>query len=169
LQRLYEEVRGFATPIQLDLETGEIESVVLQTWTHLQRHAESAAVTLHHGVSDIDTKAVFDRHRIGQVVRNIFENAIEAASEGGTVDVSYAAAQLHGKPAVEVQIRDSGAGLAASQAEHVFEPFFTTKTKGTGLGMAIAKRIVEMHGGQIALANPGQPGARFVVTLPREP
>jgi signal transduction histidine kinase len=50
--------------------------------------------------------------------------------------------------------------------EKLFEPFFTTKSKGTGLGMAIAKRIIESHGGRIVAAN-GQSGAEFIITLPR--
>ena len=52
-----------------------------------------------------------------------------------------------------MSVRDNGPGLTAEQRQHIFEPFFTTKTKGTGLGMAIAQRIVEAHGGQIAVGD----------------
>ena len=55
------------------------------------------------------------------------------------------------QPAIEVRVRDNGPGLAPEARQSVFEPFFTTKTKGTGLGMAIARQIVEAHGGQIGV------------------
>jgi signal transduction histidine kinase len=69
---------------------------------------------------------------------------------------------------VRVYVADNGPGLTETARRRIFEPFFTTKTKGTGLGMAIAHRIVLAHGGEIAL-EPGEgSGARFVITLPRD-
>jgi signal transduction histidine kinase len=68
---------------------------------------------------------------------------------------------------VEIRIRDNGPGLEPRARREVFEPFFTTKSKGTGLGMAIAKRILDAHGGVIAVGDVGAPGAEFVLTLPR--
>jgi signal transduction histidine kinase len=64
--------------------------------------------------------------------------------------------------------RDNGPGLTADQRERIFEPFYTTKTKGTGLGMAIAKRIVQSHGGRIEAGDAPGRGAQIIVTLPRE-
>ena len=61
--------------------------------------------------------------------------------------------ELDGQPALRVLVRDNGPGLDPQQRQKVFDPFFTTKAKGTGLGMAIARRIVEAHGGQIAVGN----------------
>ena len=64
-------------------------------------------------------------------------------------------------------MRDDGPGLGPEQKRKIFEPFYTTKTKGTGLGMTIAKRIVEAHGGRIAVGEDGGPGAEIILTLPR--
>ena len=64
-------------------------------------------------------------------------------------------------------MRDNGPGLSSEQRRRIFEPFFTTKTKGTGLGMAIAQRIVEAHGGQIAVGTPPGRGAEIQLLLPR--
>jgi signal transduction histidine kinase len=64
-------------------------------------------------------------------------------------------------------VSDNGPGIAPEQRAQVFEPFFTTKAKGTGLGMAIAKRIVEAHGGRIAVGDVRGPGAVFLITIPR--
>ena len=75
---------------------------------------------------------------------------------------------LAGKPARRVAVRDNGPGLNDEQRRKIFEPFFTTKVKGTGLGMAIAKRIAEAHGGRIAVGAGATGGAEIIFTLPRE-
>jgi signal transduction histidine kinase len=69
-------------------------------------------------------------------------------------------------PAIEVAIQDNGSGVAADARRYVFDAFFTTKTKGTGLGMAIARRIIEAHGGRLELGD-SEGGAEFVIQLPR--
>jgi signal transduction histidine kinase len=68
---------------------------------------------------------------------------------------------------LQIAVRDNGPGLTAEQRQRIFEPFFTTKTKGPGLGMAIAQRIVEAHGGQIAVGENSGPGAEILLLLPR--
>jgi signal transduction histidine kinase len=101
------------------------------------------------------------------VFRNILENALAACRDPVEIDVICSASVHNGQPALRVAVRDNGPGLSLEQRQRIFEPFFTTKTKGTGLGMAIARRIVEAHGGQIAVGDPGR-GAEIVITLPRE-
>ena len=68
---------------------------------------------------------------------------------------------------VELVVEDEGPGVPVAIRDRIFEPFFTTKTRGTGLGMAISKRIVEAHGGTIELAPEGDRGAVFVIRLPK--
>jgi len=75
---------------------------------------------------------------------------------------------LDGRPALRIAVRDNGPGLSPEQRQRIFDPFFTTKTKGTGLGMAIAKRIIDAHGGRIAVGNVAGPGAEILLTLPRD-
>jgi signal transduction histidine kinase len=70
------------------------------------------------------------------------------------------------RSALAVSFHDQGPGLTEEQERRIFEPFYTTKTKGTGLGMAIAQRIVSAHGGSITAAG-GPKGATIEVTLPR--
>ena len=74
---------------------------------------------------------------------------------------------LDDRPAIRVSVRDNGPGLAPEQRPRIFDPFYTTRTKGTGLGLPIARRIVEAHGGRIAAGEGGGPGAEFVITLPK--
>jgi len=95
------------------------------------------------------------------------ENALAACKDPVELTVQWSQVQLGGQAAVRFVLQDNGPGLSVEVREKLFEPFFTTKCKGTGLGMAIAKRIVESHGGRIVAAN-NESGAEFVVTLPRK-
>ena len=98
---------------------------------------------------------------------NVLENAINACSDRGEIVISCRQKDTDGDTCVEVSIRDNGPGIEPEHRHRIFDPFFTTKTKGTGLGMAIAHRIVVAHGGQIALG-PCAAGAEFLITLPRK-
>ena len=108
-----------------------------------------------------------DRNRLGQVFRNIFENALAACPDPVRVRVACREADVGDEGWLCVSIRDNGPGLTDEQRRRMFEPFFTTKTKGTGLGMAIAKRIVEAHCGRMGVGDAPPPGAEFVIHLPR--
>jgi hypothetical protein len=114
-----------------------------------------------------DLVASVDRFRAVQLFRNVFENTLAACRDPVRIHIECRDAQFRDRPAIEVRVRDNGPGLTPDARQNVFEPFFTTKTKGTGLGMAIARRIVDAHGGRIAVGDGGSPGAEFIVTLPR--
>src|SRR5262249_57163421 len=97
----------------------------------------------------VDLRCPVDQFRLEQVFRNILENALAACADPVVITVAAREDRLQGRPGLRVSVRDNGPGLTAEQRQRIFEPFFTTKTKGTGLGMAIAKREVEAHGGQV--------------------
>jgi signal transduction histidine kinase len=117
------------------------------------------------GNTDLTVSA--DRFRLVQVFRNLLENSLAACHDPVVIHIACGDAHLQGQPALEIRVRDNGPGLTPAARQSVFEPFFTTKTKGTGLGMAIARRIVDSHGGQISLGNESPAGAEFVITLTR--
>lgn len=104
-----------------------------------------------------------DRRRMEQVLANLIDNALRSAAPESPVEVS--AAERGGR--LVFTVRDHGEGLPAGEEERIFEPFFTTRTTGTGLGLAVARRIVEMHGGTLTAADHPQGGALFEVSLPR--
>jgi two-component system, LuxR family, sensor kinase FixL len=116
----------------------------------------------------VSRDCAIDSFRLEQVFRNILDNSLAACRDPVRITVRCTPAELAGHPALRIAVRDNGPGLNKEQAQRIFEPFYTTKTKGTGLGMAIAKRIIEAHAGRIAIGSAGHPGAEIVITLPRE-
>ena len=112
-----------------------------------------------------------DPNLLHQALLNILINARQAMPSGGRLTVRSALGQDPRGPGavVEVEIADTGAGIPKEHLAHVFQPFFTTKAQGTGLGLPIAARIVEQHGGRIvAESEPGH-GTMFRLTFPVPP
>jgi len=109
-----------------------------------------------------------DSRRIGEVLRNLLENAVAHTSKGGTI--TLAARQLD--KLVEVSVTDTGEGIPAEELPNIFERFYrvdksrTRATGGSGLGLTIAKRLVEAHGGRIEVQSETGKGSRFVFTVP---
>jgi signal transduction histidine kinase len=121
-------------------------------------------------VTDPDLDLVVgDERRVRQVIFNLLSNAVKFTPAGGAVDVS--AEQVDGE--VRVAVTDTGPGLAPDDHERVFDEFQQTETgielrEGTGLGLALSKRLVELHGGRIWVDSELGRGSTFVFTLPLE-
>ena len=108
-----------------------------------------------------------NREEIQQILVNLLLNAADATPPEGTVTLSIRSS-ANGE-AVEIEVRDTGHGLAPELSERIFDPYFTTRHDGTGLGLTIARRIAEAHGGTLdVVSHPGD-GARFCCTLPLTP
>jgi two-component system sensor kinase FixL len=167
LHHLYEEVRGYAAPIVLHREMRPVDELWKDTWANLQTEHRAKSLRLAEHISCGNLLCFVDAIAMEQVFRNILENAIHVSKSNDELLVQCDESSLRGQSALKIRIRDPGPGLNAEQAARIFEPFFTTKTKGTGLGMAIVKRIVEAHGGQVYVAPNVSPGAEIVIELPR--
>src|SRR5437773_1663246 len=96
------------------------------------------------------------------VIRSAAPGLAEAAPSGGEVALAAAAAD----GGVEIAVADSGPGVPPELRARIFEPFFTTRPRGTGLGLAVARQIVEAHGGRIEVGERTGGGARFTLCLP---
>jgi signal transduction histidine kinase len=108
-----------------------------------------------------------DRVQLQQVVLNLVLNGLDATSEPGAGDQSLVIRTFADGPAVVgVTVQDAGPGIPEKDAEHIFEPLYTTKADGIGMGLAIARTIVDAHGGRLTAANNEKGGATFQFTLP---
>lgn len=131
------------------------------------RGKQSSDVEVREQYPDEAVGVLGDRGQLIQVLTNLLNNAYEAMGGAGTVRVDVRSSPSD----AEVEIADTGPGIASAAAEHLFEPFFTTKGegKGTGLGLAICHRIVFEHRGTIEGRNRSGGGATFRIRLPRRP
>jgi signal transduction histidine kinase len=168
LQQLYDEVRGYAAPIKLERERTSLPVIWRQAWSTLELPRQGRDVRLREELGDFNPVCAVDPFRLQQVFRNILENSLAACKDPVDIVISCSEVQLLGRSAIRISVSDNGPGLSPEQQQRIFEPFFTTKTKGTGLGMAIAMRILEAHGGRINAANGTKRGAEIVLTLPRD-
>jgi PAS domain S-box-containing protein len=168
LTQLYEEVRGYAAPLKLERDTWDMSLIWRQAWENLALRRQGKETSLHEHTAGVDLSCYVDPFRLEQVFRNLFENSLAACPSPVRIDITCTQTLLQRRPALRIAVRDNGPGLNAEQRRRIFEPFFTTKTKGTGLGMAIARRILDAHGGQIAVGTETGPGAEIVLVLPRD-
>jgi two-component system sensor histidine kinase HydH len=125
------------------------------------------AVTEVGGAIEIDDSAApprwaIDAPRLQQVLENVLRNAHEASPQGATVNARLA---LEAGELV-YEVLDRGTGIRPGEEERIFEPFRTHKATGTGLGLAVARRIVELHGGRISARNRSGGGATLRIALP---
>ena len=128
----------------------------------------AAAAELPQGSIVVDTSRapeswLLDERRFGYaVLANILRNAVQASPPNRPAQASVSVEN----GSLVYLVHDHGEGLPAGDEERIFDPFFTTRTTGTGLGLALARRIVELHGGRISAANAATGGAIFRVELP---
>lgn len=176
LHQLYERVRSYAAPMPLNRRPVDLQALVAETFADLEPGDDPRTIEFEVRVDADSPVARVDPFAMRAAFRNILENAVSPENDGETpravvrIDVTISDTRFHGAPALQVAIADNGPGIAPEVASRIFEPFFTTRSRGTGLGMAITRRVLEMHGGRIEIdaRDPGETGARFTLTLPVE-
>lgn len=169
LLRLFEDLRGYASPGRLERQPCRLDEIVSRAWDSVDqlRQGRDARLEQHNGAADVTCQ--IDPFQMEQVYRNLIENSLAACSDPVRIEVAYQNGQAADADRLRVTLSDNGPGIAAEDADRIFEPFYTTKTQGTGLGMAIVRRIVESHGGTIDVERHPGAGAAFVMTLPKRP
>ena len=134
---------------------------------HVLAVQRSIRFVVHRG-EGLPSEVMWDADRMNEVLGNLLSNAFKFTPHGGEVDLSIDATD----GSVQIDVRDSGAGIPAEQVPHIFEKFFQAdnqvegSTKGSGLGLAIAKTIVEAHGGTIQCESTPGVGTTFTIVLP---
>jgi signal transduction histidine kinase len=161
LRRISAEFSSFATTPTLRPEPCDPAEIVTEVAHHYQTGLPGHVrfrVAVEPGLPEL----VIDRMLIARAITNLIENALQAMPRGGEVVLSAGVQD----GAVTVTVSDTGVGMDASALDRAFDPSFSTKTTGTGLGLPIARRNVELHGGSVAVTSvPGQ-GTTVLIRLP---
>lgn len=148
----------------LERQPLSLSGLIQRALTVLEPRLKAAGVSTQINLVHLQVHA--DPERLLQALLNVFDNAIKHSPSGSTVRVAVA---RRGKWA-EVTVQDQGSGIQARDLPHIFEQFYTTdvsrKSRSAGLGLAIAKRIIEAHGGTIAASSEPGSGATFTIALP---
>lgn len=151
----------FAKPARREMARFSLSAVINETITIFRNSPDAAKVRIEKRLDDsiyIDG----DFRQVGQIFWNLFLNAAHAMDSGGVLSVSSSVA---GRMAA-VSVSDTGPGIEPENVGRIFDPFFSTKDRGTGLGLPIAHRIAESHGGSLEVKSYIGKGTVFTVTLP---
>jgi len=172
LSRLVNELQELslaeAGELKLVYQEEDIAKLVKQAVTPWQPQLAAKEISLSLDLPDNLSPVNIDWQRVNQVLHNLLENAVAYTRKGGTINV----AAITQGDWVEVSVSDTGEGIPAEDLPHIFERFYRVDksraraTGGSGLGLTIAKRLVEAHGGKITVQSKLGKGSRFSFTLP---
>jgi signal transduction histidine kinase len=164
LSQTLEDFLRYAGRIELHLQPVSINTVVQDLVDFLNPQAQAAEIRLHTSLSPADPVCPLDTHLIKQALFNLMINGIQAMANGGEMIIRT---QPAGDMAL-VDIADTGMGIAKENLPRILDAYFTTKKGGTGLGLPIARRIVEEHHGHLTVTSEPGKGTNFRVELPIE-
>jgi signal transduction histidine kinase len=164
--RLEDIVQHFLTFARLPAprrQVGDLRDILSQALELIRVRARRQGVEVEVEPAEGPVPVDLDPGLFHQVLVNLLLNALDAMPHGGRLRVAV----RPGEDEHCLSIRDSGPGIAPEMMGRLFTPFASTKATGTGLGLSLARRIVEEHGGRVSAANPPGGGACFSITLPR--
>jgi two-component system sensor histidine kinase BaeS len=169
LSRLVEDLRTLALAesgaLKLKKESVDLNMLIRDTTAAFQSQADSAGVALTIEAADDLPWLDLDPGRIRQVLSNLLRNALRYTPSGGTVAVRYSHSDGHAL----IEVSDTGSGIPEEELTHIFERFYkSTDSGGMGLGLAIAKHLVEAHGGTLTAKSAPGKGTTMLISLPVE-
>jgi hypothetical protein len=163
INKIVTELLEIARPKPPVFRTGDLVAVAEHAALFSRDQAAAKQVTLEVVKNGTVPKLEFDSGQIHQVLLNLMLNAVQACTAGGSVRVEFAA----GERDVTATVTDTGQGISPTVLPNIFRPFFTTKGNGTGLGLSLARRIMEDHGGRIEATSELGKGSQFSLILPK--
>lgn len=162
LNSIVEQFLSLARPINLNPERFSIATLVNELAALIAAEASASRVNVDLNVPAGLPLLYADRNYLKQLLLNLVLNGIQAMPHGGTLFIEARATEER----LELTVGDQGIGIEPGAMKKIFEPYFTTKTSGSGLGLSIARRIAEAHGGSISVESEANRGSRFRVLLP---
>ena len=167
LAAVVQEITAFGRPPELHREPLALHALLDECLAFAQAKCETPGVEVFRAYDPNCPEAMLDARELRKAFLNLVLNGMEALSEGGrlTVSTSYAPETRM----VTVVVEDTGIGMSEETLSRMFDLFFTTKSQGTGLGMALARSVIDLHAGELAINSALGKGTRVTVRLPIEP
>jgi two-component system NtrC family sensor kinase len=176
LNKSVEDILVYSRPLEPRFEAVDLDDIVDRSLSLVEGEAKKAQLQLtREPALRIDGQpglpfVVADSHQLRQVLTNLILNAIQATAAGGRICIRTRLADNHREQRYAcIEIQDTGKGMTPEETAQAFKPFFSTKAQGTGLGLPIAKRIIEQHQGRISLRSTPGEGTCVQVELPLQP
>ena len=172
IHRLSHNMLNYAKEWKLECQRADVDALVSAVCEQNRQAAADHGVTLHHEPSGGLPDVLCDPKLIQMATTDIVVNAIDACtyreySDGESPDISLKSFVPNGGGRFVIEVRDNGCGMSEEVRRNIFTPFFSTKkTLGTGLGLAMTARIIEMHGGEISVDSTPDRGTMFRIHLP---
>jgi signal transduction histidine kinase len=166
LEKLITDLLDFARKKEPQISEFNLTELLSDIQTMLQAKLEASKTLLRISLEPNPFHLRSDPAGLRQVLLNVLINAIDAAPANG--DVVLTAMREENNKSIVIQIDDSGTGLGPKASDELFQPFVTTKARGTGLGLAVSKQIVESLGGSLNLENLPRGGARCSIIIPMD-
>jgi signal transduction histidine kinase len=167
LSLLMESARDLVQPVALDRQPHELSAVWRAAWGALGEERQRKGARLDECTEGVDLVCDLDRRRLTQAFRYLLQSALAACPEPARIAVTCRAADLDGRPALVVAVCDNGPVAAAEQLRHFFEPLAAPPARRHALGLAVARKIIEAHGGRVEARPAPDQGVETLVTLPR--
>lgn len=166
LNNIVSDLLDFSRPLKIETFDYDVNEVIEGIIDEFSAEFSVKRVSVHKNFMNKGRSNVkIDAFKIKQVFYNLFQNALEAMPDGGSIWVRSETVFDENSKKIIIKIRDSGSGIREENIRQVFDPFFTTKSKGVGLGMAIVKRIIELHKGFISVESAEGRGTEFTIVL----
>ncbi|HLZ34355.1 MAG TPA: ATP-binding protein [Nitrospira sp.] len=166
VEAILNEILDFAKPLELNRRLVRIPEVIESALTVVATDLEVTRIQVVKEYAPILAPVRGDEAKLQQVFLSIFKNAGEAMTPGGRLDIQVTQHRAGRGVEDQILIKNDGAPIPTEIVDKVFEPFFTTKKAGTGLGLATVKKIVEEHGGSIAIGSAPGEGTTVTIRLP---
>jgi signal transduction histidine kinase len=161
LENIVEEILNYSKNLNVVKKNTLAKKIITDAWTIVSEQTHTNCIYLVNELDD-NMQIYVDEERIKQVLINIFDNAIHAINLRGTIKIEA----ISSEKSDIIYIKDTGGGIPEDILSKIFEPFFTTKEKGTGLGLALSKKILMAHGGDLNIFN-GTSGAVAALLIPK--
>ncbi len=165
LNRMVGDLLDYSRPLRPTLQPVSLQPVLEEAIASTQRPGEENVVEVRLKIEPNLPPVRADARLLRQAVVNLVTNSLQAMPHGGVLTVSAATVLADSGPQARIAVHDTGVGIPPDARSKVFQPFFTTKPTGTGLGLAVVKRIAEGHGGR-ALLSDCERGTEFHLLLP---